>query len=83
MPDLRVGATAAEIILTNEKKENALSYETSRAPKSAEDIKLEKLDEQQSKIYNYVLVNKFITTKDAKVLLGLQDRIINNGYQVD
>ena len=61
VPELRVGATAAEIILTNEKTENTLSSETNRVPKSAEevpesdeDIKLEKLDEQQSKIYNYV-----------------------------
>ena len=48
--------------------------ETSRVPKSAEDTKLAKLDGQQLQIYNYVLANEAITTKEAKVLLGLQDR---------
>lgn len=48
--------------------------ETNRVPKSAEDAKLVKLDEQQLQVYNYVLANEAITTKEAKVLLGLQDR---------
>ena len=43
-------------------------------PKSAEDTKLAKLDGQQLQVYNYVLANEAITTKEAKVLLGLQDR---------
>ena len=58
-----------------------VNSETSRVPKSAEDVpksaedtKLAKLDGQQLKIYNYVLANETITTKEAKVLLGLQDR---------
>lgn len=40
----------------------------------AEDTKLENLDGQQLQIYNYVLANEEITTKEAKVLLRLQDR---------
>lgn len=58
-----------------------VNSETSRVPKSAEDVpksaedtKLAKLDGQQLQIYNYVLANEAITTKEAKVLLGLQDR---------
>ena len=43
-------------------------------PKSAEDIKIENLDGQQLQVYDYVLTNEAITTKEAKVLLGLQDR---------
>ncbi|MGN1155717.1 MAG: ATP-binding protein, partial [Agathobacter sp.] len=43
-------------------------------PKSAEDTKLAKMDGQQLQVYNYVLANEAITSKEAKVLLGLQDR---------
>ena len=43
-------------------------------PQSAEDTKLEKLDGQQLQVYNYALANEAITTKEAKELLGLQDR---------
>ena len=51
-----------------------VNSETSKVPKSAEDTKLENLDGQQLQVYNYVLANEAITTKEAKVLLGLQDR---------
>ena len=60
MPELQVGGN--------------VNSETSRVPKSAEDTKLENLDGQQLQIYNYVLANEEITTKEAKVLLRLQDR---------
>ena len=40
----------------------------------AEDKMIEQLDGQKSQVYNYALQYKAITTKEAKVLLGVQDR---------
>ena len=58
-----------------------INSETSRVPQSAEEVpqsagdtKLENLSGQQLQVYNYVLANETITSKEAKVLLGLQDR---------
>lgn len=64
---MRVGGTVSS-------ETSGVPKSAEEVPKSAEDIKVEKLDEQQSKIYNYVLVNKSITTKEVKALLGLKDR---------
>lgn len=52
MPKLQVGG-------------NVIS-ETNRTLKSAEDTKLAELDEQQLQVYNYVLINESITTKETK-----------------
>lgn len=67
VPELQVGGN-----VNSEKSRVPKSAE--EVPKSAEDTKLAKLDGQQLQIYNYVLANEAITTKEAKVLLGLQDR---------
>lgn len=67
VPELQVGG-----------KENSRTDRVPKSaeevPKSAEVIKIEKLDGQQSQIYNYILTNEAITTKEVKELLGLKDR---------
>lgn len=67
VPELQVGGNV--ISETNRAPKSA-----EEVPKSAEEVKLAKLDEQQLQVYNYVLANEAITTKEAKLLLGLQDR---------
>ena len=67
VPELQVGGN-----VNSETSKVPKSAE--EVPKSAEDTKLENLDGQQLQVYNYVLANEEITSKEAKVLLGLQDR---------
>ena len=43
-------------------------------PESAEDIKIVELEGQKLQIYNYVLDNKAVTTREVKELLGVKDR---------
>lgn len=67
VPDLQVGGNVHF-------EENRVPKSAGEVPKSAEDIKIEKLDAQQSQVYTYVLANKTITTREAKALLGVRDR---------
>lgn len=67
VPELQVGGNVNS-------ETSRVPKSAEEVPKSAEDTKLAKLDGQQLQIYNYVLANEAITTKEAKVLLGLQDR---------
>lgn len=67
VPELQVGGNVNS-------ETSRVPKSAEEVPKSAEDAKLETLDAQKSQVYNYVLTNKAITTKEAKVLLGLQDR---------
>lgn len=67
VPELQVGGNINTEI-------NRVPKSAEEVPKSAEDKMLEQLDEQKSQVYNYVLQYKAITTKEAKVLLGVQDR---------
>ena len=63
-----------QLKLCNKVYQAVFWWSAKEVPKSAEDAKLAKLDEQQLQVYNYVLANEAITTKEVKVLLGLQDR---------
>lgn len=60
VPELQVGGNE------NQKMEEV--------PKSAEDIKIVKLEGQQLQVYNYVQDNKTITTRETKGLLGVKER---------
>lgn len=67
VPELQVGGNVNSEI-------GRVPKSAEEVPKSAEEAVLEELDGQQMQVYNYVVANKTITTKEAKELLGLQDR---------
>lgn len=67
VPELQVGGNVNS-------ETSRVPKSAEEVPKSAEDTKLKNLDGQQLQVYNYVLANEAITSKEAKVLLGLQDR---------
>lgn len=67
VPELQVGGNVNPEI-------GRVPKSAEEVPKSAEDAVLEELDGQQMRVYNYVVANETITTKEAKELLGLQDR---------
>ena len=67
VPELQVGGNVNSEI-------GRVPKSAEEVPKSAEEAVLEELDGQQMRIYNYVVANETITTKEAKELLGLQDR---------
>jgi len=60
VPELRVGGN--------------VDSETSRVPKSAEDVMVINLKGQQLQIYNYVVATKSITTSEAEKILVVKDR---------
>lgn len=74
VPELQVGGNVYSEISKVPKSAKEVPKSAEEVPKSAEDTKLENLDVQQLQVYNYVLANEAITSKEAKVLLGLQDR---------
>lgn len=74
VPELQVGGNVISETNRVPKSAEEVPKSAEEVPKNAEDTKPAKLDEQQLQVYNYVLANEAITTKEAKVLLDLQDR---------